>query len=498
MPWSFFFHPVCSWTGLRLGRALLGVALAFGLMLGSNAYADYYRFVDSNAGTFIAYYSSAQSACATVGGRYHYAPNDSDWSSVTWESGSGNCQVSSGGQVFNTGYSAYLVSGAPPLSCTAPQVSTPDSSGKYVCAAPAAPSCTDPSVMNKYRGAGWTTASSQYGAPDYICIKGCQYDPGSLTVTYPNSSSVTGYTSGGRAGSSSGKSCDLANWPQITIDVDMSNATDVSKLPPSPEHCAAQGRFFGQVNGVDVCSPAVPGGSTTSTSNSSSSTNDSPASSPAASSTNDTTTRTTCTDTTCTTTTVVAVGGGGGVAGGASSPGASTCQSGQGASAVAGTCTTTTTTSRDDYCKANPKAPQCEQDSASGGADCGSPPTCSGDAISCAILAQQWNTRCELQKHDDSTDFGAKLANGQDPMGGQLPTPGKADQVDMSSKFSNVDDMGIAAQCLGNIDVPLSLPGGGWNLHIDTTPLCDIGKLLGYLNMLGTMMLCAYMLKGSF
>ncbi|WP_296360507.1 virulence factor TspB C-terminal domain-related protein, partial [Ralstonia sp.] len=31
-----------------------------------------------------------------------------------------------------------------------------------------------------------------------------------------------------------------------------------------------------------------------------------------------------------------------------------------------------------------------------------------------------------------------------------------------------------------------------------TSPLCDIGKLLGYLNMLSTLMLCVYMLKGSF
>ncbi|WP_316851932.1 virulence factor TspB C-terminal domain-related protein [Ralstonia thomasii] len=113
-------------------------------------------------------------------------------------------------------------------------------------------------------------------------------------------------------------------------------------------------------------------------------------------------------------------------------------------------------------------------------------------------MQQQWSTRCDLQKHDDSTDLGSKLANGQDPMAGKLPTPDGADKVDLSSKLSNVDDMGIVAQCLGNIDVPLQLPGGGWNLHIDTTPLCDIGKLLGYLNMLSTMMLCAYMLKGSF
>ena len=487
MSWSFFFRPARSWTGLRLGRALLVVALAFGptLAFSQTVPSSYSYWAAANGGQYKVYGATPEDACsasiATVGDKNYALAGASN----------GACMYSYAGGPVGYWTAYYAVGGqADCVSGYTYQGGVCKSSQQ---------NCSDPSVMNKYSGAGWTTASTAAGAPDYICIKGCQYDPGSLTVTYPNSASVTGYTSGGRAGSSSGKSCDLGSWPQITIDVDMSNATDPKKLPPSPEVCAAQGKFFGQVNGVDVCSPAVPGGSSTSTSNSSSSTNDAPASSPAASSTNDTTTKTTCTDTTCTTTTVVAIGGGGGVAGGASSPGASTCQSGPGASAVAGTCTTTTTTSRDDYCKANPKAPQCEQDSASGGADCGTPPSCSGDAISCAILQQQWNTRCELQKGGDPySTLGQQIGSGQDPMAGQLPTPGKADQVDMSSKFSNVDDMGIAAQCLGNIDVPLQLPGGGWNLHIDTTPLCDIGKLLGYLNMLGTMMLCAYMLKGSF
>lgn len=119
--------------------------------------------------------------------------------------------------------------------------------------------------------------------------------------------------------------------------------------------------------------------------------------------------------------------------------------------------------------------------------------------ISCAILQQQWNTRCELQKGGDSAStLGQQIQAGNDPMAGQLPTPGKAEQVDMSSKFSNVDDMGFVAQCLPDIDLALPLPGGTSNLHISTAPLCDIGKLLGYLNMLSTLMLCAYMLKGSF
>ncbi|WP_253760354.1 virulence factor TspB C-terminal domain-related protein [Ralstonia solanacearum] len=119
--------------------------------------------------------------------------------------------------------------------------------------------------------------------------------------------------------------------------------------------------------------------------------------------------------------------------------------------------------------------------------------------MSCAILAQQWLARCDLQKSGDpSINLGQQIQAGNDPMSSQLPTPANATQIDMSQKFANVDDMGVAAQCLPDINVSVPLPGGAWLFHMDTTPLCDLGKLLGYLNMLGTMMLCAYMLKGSF
>lgn len=44
--------------------------------------------------------------------------------------------------------------------------------------------------------------------------------------------------------------------------------------------------------------------------------------------------------------------------------------------------------------------------SASGGADCNSPPACSGDAVMCGVLRQQWLTRCGPDKTD-------KNGNGQ-------------------------------------------------------------------------------------
>ena len=402
----------------------------------------------------------------------------------------GDCVLTAPGQ-------HYIYSSAVMLdSCSAGY--TLQSDGTCKSNTPPPQNCADPSLMNKYKGAGYTTASTQAGAPDYICIKGCQYDPGGVTVTYPNPNSVTGYTSGGRAGASSGKSCDMQNWPQITLDVDLSNATDPKKLPPSPEVCAAQGKFFGQVNGADVCSPAVPPGGSVSTNDgtTTSQTGGTGSGSPGADP-DTSTSKTTCDGQNCTTTTVVVGGGGRTVncgsvhVAGASIPAAS-------GPATNDTCTTTVTVPQQKFCEQNPNASMCKDDSAGGGSDCSAPPSCSGDAISCAILAQQWNTRCELQKANDFSDYGVKLVNGQDPMAGQLPTPDKAVQVDMSQRLANVDDMGFTAQCLPDLNIPLALPGGGTTLHIDTTPLCNFGKLLGYLNMLSTLMLCAYMLKGSF
>lgn len=488
MPWSFFFRPARSWIALRLGRVLLALVLVFGPALAFSAtHSGSTGHVWNSAGyTGV----SAVAACsAYVSVAYPGMVIDG------YNSATGFCTGHWPSDPKQCGGSCNI--GVVELSdCVVGYKKQPD--GTCKSNTPPPPNCADPSLLNKYKGAGYTTASTQAGAPDYICIKGCQYDPGGVTVTYPNSNSVTGYTSGGRAGAASGKSCDMTNWPQITLDVEMSNATDITKLPPSPEVCAAQGRFYGQVNGADVCSPAVPRGTTT-TSNGTTTeqTGGTGASAPAGTPPDTTTSKTTCDGQICTTTVVVVGGGGRTVQCGSVQVAASSVPTARGP-ATNNTCTTTSTQPQQQYCAQNPQAVQCKDDSVSGGADCGSPPSCSGDAISCAILQQQWNMRCELQKHDDSTDLGAKLANGQDPLAGKLPTPGGADQVVMSQKFANVDDMGFAAQCLPDVNVNLPLPGGSWNLHMDMTPLCHLGKLFGYLNMLSTLMLCAYMLKGSF
>lgn len=473
MPWSFFFRPARSWIPLRLVRVLLGLVLVFGLNTGSEAATGETGVVWVIGGVTG---NSASAACVAYIAKVY--PNAAFGSLGDRGDGTYNCLFSGGG-------SAGIVS--PTSTCIPGYVKQPDGT----CQAPK-PNC--PAAGQPAPGGNSATGTSptQTILNPQVCVAGCAYTYSSYwTGAKPGQSG--GYPAEYTGLSSTGNACSGDGTPSAS----QSSPTD------PPKQCGVR-QYSGTVNGVSVCIdyPTQTKGST-----STSTTTDAPASGVPATTNSSTTTSTTCDGTTCTTTTVVAVGGGGaggsGAGSGASGAAASPCQSGQASTGAsvqggAGTCTSTTSEPQDKYCEKNPTAAQCKKDSASGGGSCDAPPTCDGDAISCAILQQQWNTRCELQKHDDSTDLGAKLANGQDPLAGKLPTPGGADQVDMSQKFANVDDMGFAAQCLPDVNVNLPLPGGAWNLHMDMTPLCDLGKLFGYLNMLSTLMLCAYMLKGSF
>ncbi|CAJ0709534.1 hypothetical protein LMG7143_01108 [Ralstonia thomasii] len=492
MSWSCFSLPARIWIRGRLARVLLVAALVFGPSLGfsqTSVGADGHLWNAPSYGNHVA--NDPLSACAAGLAAYNAAtgsnlgPATSMYGPISGDPNHYVCSTSSGSGLIDV----YRMTG--PTSCVPGYTYQADGSCKSN-----QPSC--PAAGQSAPGGNSATGTSptQTILNPQVCVGGC---------TYNYSSYWTGATPGQNGGyaaqytglSSTGSACSGTGTP---------SAAQPSPTDP-PKQCGAR-QYSGTVNGANVCIdyPIQTTGGNTSTT-----TTDAPASSPAASSSSSSQTSTTCDGTTCTTTTIVVGGGGGGVGGsggggsgsGASGVGASPCSSTQVSTGAQvnggpGTCTSTTTQPQDQYCQQNPNAAQCKKGSASGGGTCDAPPTCDGDAISCAILQQQWSTRCDLQKHDDSTDLGSKLANGQDPMAGKLPTPDGADKVDLSSKLSNVDDMGIVAQCLGNIDVPLQLPGGGWNLHIDTTPLCDIGKLLGYLNMLSTMMLCAYMLKGSF
>ena len=477
MPWSFFFRLARIWTGLRLGRALLVVALAFGptLAFSQTVPSSYSYWAAANGGQYKVYGATPEDACsasiATVGDKNYALAGASN----------GACMYSYAGGPVGYWTAYYAVGGQ--ADCVSGYTYQ---DGVCKSNKPSCPAAGQPAPGGN---TAYGTSATQTVTNPGVCINSCSYGYSSYwTGAQPGQSG--GYATEWYGVTSTGASCSGSGMP---------NAVDSKPSSSCPDRT-----YSGTVNGQSVCVPfptQTTGGTTNST------TTDAPASSPAASSSTNTSTSTTCDGTTCTTSsTTVTVGGGGGGGGnggaGASSPAASTCQGGAGASAVAGTCTTTTTQPQDQYCQQNPSVPQCKHDSASGGADCNTPPSCDGDAISCAILSQQWNTRCDLQKSDDPTvKLGQKIVQGQDPNAGDLPTPQKADAspTDMSQVWANAEDTTYQAQCMPDFDINLpALPGlsGGSSLHFDMTAFCKIGQLIGTLNVLGTLVVCAWMLRG--
>lgn len=248
--------------------------------------------------------------------------------------------------------------------------------------------------------------------------------------------------------------------------------------PDQPIKCSA-GMCTGTVNGVDICVKCVQ--TDISTAGKTTTTNPDGSKTEVGTTTTTTVNNNNVTTTTVTTTTTTPAGGG---------------------TPTTQTKTDANTESKDSFCSKNPNDPVCKQSlgMASGGDDCNAPPSCSGDAVQCMMVQQQWRSRCDMQKTDDATTYGVQLTTGQDPQASTLPTPSGATEVNMKDKYATVDNMGVVAKCIPDVDI--SLPGMVWiaptHITISTAPLCDMGKLFGALNIIGTLALCAYMLKGAF
>lgn len=293
-----------------------------------------------------------------------------------------------------------------------------------------------------------------------------------------------GMTASGRAG---GKDLTTGKWTyqfmgplQTTGQNCSGNGTGATDpVQDAPIKCSA-GMCTGTVNGVDICVKCVQvdnatAGTVTTTNPDGSTTK--------VSTTTETTVNNNNVTTTTTTTTTNTPAGGG--------------------TPTTQTKTDANTESKDSFCTKNPSDPVCKKsldNTASGGDDCNTPPSCSGDAIQCMMVQQQWKSRCDLQKTDDATAYGVQLTTGQDPQASTLPTPSGATAISMKDQYAAVDSMGVVAKCIPDVDI--SLPGIVWiaptHITISTAPLCDMGKLFGALNIIGTLALCAYMLKGAF
>lgn len=457
---------VRGWIDRRLVPVLLAIAIAFGLSMGSEVQAatqvDFgsarWQSISGGTGCDTGFVCTAEQACLSA--------------KASWLAGYTTLQRIDLETNPRYPYKASAVCVAVKADGSGAYGMTAIGSDTVYVAGPPPPSCT--AVGATVNGENYTIVSPTqlaYGLnfclPQSGTSGGCAVSAVSRTGTVNLSTGQWEYKYWGPF-KTVGQACS-GNGTGATTPVQ-----------DQPQKCDSKaGMCTGTVNGVESCvkcaqtdsataktqTTSNPDGSTTQTSTSSSVTfND-----------NSVTTNTT------TTTTTTPAGGG---------------------TPTTQTKTDSATQSKDSYCQANPNDGNCKdvKGQVSGGDTCDAPPTCAGDAIQCAMVQQQFKTRCELQKTDDSSTFGSQLANGQDPDAAKLPTPGNASVLDMSSKYAGLDNMGVTPQCLP--DVQVNMPGVMWlpaaSLTISTGPLCDHGKLLGMLNIMATAIVCAYMLKGSF
>ncbi|WP_226468059.1 hypothetical protein [Luteimonas panaciterrae] len=120
-----------------------------------------------------------------------------------------------------------------------------------------------------------------------------------------------------------------------------------------------------------------------------------------------------------------------------------------------------------------------EEGSASGGGDCTAPPTCSGDPIMCAVLDQQWRTRCGNNKGDEN---GNGRPDWTEPGEGEGDTPLEGDGTEKIKEFDfgidMIDDSGfISADCP---ELPTWDLGPLGSFDLNTAWWCDMLATLGY------------------
>jgi hypothetical protein len=108
-----------------------------------------------------------------------------------------------------------------------------------------------------------------------------------------------------------------------------------------------------------------------------------------------------------------------------------------------------------------------------GGGDCNTPPSCTGDTVSCGILLQTWHTRCDFAPKSDGpsdSDIAAESAD---------PASVASDETIDESTF-DIGGFGLATdQCPQIPDI--SVLG---NTYHFSSPWCDALAFLGNLIVL--------------
>lgn len=308
-------------------------------------------------------------------------------------------------------------------------------------------------------------------------IGGCEVDVGpmscngGLCVASPRYTGLPGQSGQPTivptfTGPSGGGSC--AGGSHVDFVTGMSicvpDSTSPGDLP------CGSGEVRGSFNGLSMCLPGAGPSGTSSSTGTVTKTN-------ADGSTTSSTTTNACTGAgSCTSTTT---SGGTGVPASGGAPGSG---------APLPTTSVSETQDKPTFCQSHPKDVAClaKENFASFG-DCPSPPSCSGDAILCAIAGQTYQHHC-LQvaeskvMHDDArTTRGQAVMDGADPLAATLPTVAHATVVNVASSLDQTAFLG-GGQCLADYQRTVM----GKSLVVPFSELCGG---LGYLRW-GLLVVC--------
>lgn len=149
------------------------------------------------------------------------------------------------------------------------------------------------------------------------------------------------------------------------------------------------------------------------------------------------------------------------------------------------TSTETKSESKDDFCKNNPRSPQCI--SSAFGGSCAAAFTCDGDAVMCAITREQHIRNCKL--FDDNTSSEAQLYGSEKNKAGSQTgaLPGSGSIAISSSSFDTSDAIGGGSGCISDKSVTVA----GSVVTIPFSAVC------GHLAMLGNILLAvSFLLAG--
>lgn len=290
-------------------------------------------------------------------------------------------------------------------------------------------------------------------AGDGICTGGCGYTPsswkvgqdGQIWATWPFKS--TGSFCGGDK-----------RTDEPALDSGEKNSKNPAPVPCGLNQCP------GQVNGATIC---VPCKGTKEVGPETSASAPAGASSPTGSSAGGTSSSTECNGITCTTTTITR-----------DSTGAITGQ-------------TDKTEKQESFCKENPQSSLCKQSSFGG--TCAAT-RCEGDAVMCAIAADQYKRNC--QWFDDpaaATLAEAGVAN----MTGQAQPEGHPgrDATEVAISFANSIDQSDAlggGSCPADVSIPIDVPlVGARQLDIGLSKVCAPLQIVGQLGVAITLLWAA-------